>query len=146
MNLVRGRVERDGDGATAVTLGDHRLSLAAANGALAAYAGTEVAVGLRPEHLADPPPALSRGPGSVGWSDLSSCSARSGSFSWRLDAKPVVADELLEPADESTSARRAVVTARFDAHAPVATGDEAEVAVATDRLHFFDLKTGAAIR
>jgi hypothetical protein len=41
---------------------------------------------------------------------------------------------------------QALVTARFDAHAAIDTGDTTEVAVATERLHFFDLKTGKAIR
>jgi hypothetical protein len=38
------------------------------------------------------------------------------------------------------------VTARFDAHTKVDPGDLTEVAVRVDRLHFFDLKTGQAIR
>src|SRR5439155_2712640 len=41
---------------------------------------------------------------------------------------------------------RALVTARFDAHARVDPDDLAEVAVTTERLHFFDLTTGRAIR
>ena len=40
----------------------------------------------------------------------------------------------------------ALVTARFDAHARVDPGDLAEVAVTTERLHFFNLATGRAIR
>jgi multiple sugar transport system ATP-binding protein len=74
-----------------------------------------------------------------------------------LDAKPVVADELLEigrDTDETAASEnlresergQALVTARFDAHAAVESGDRAEVAVATERLHFFDLTTGQAIR
>ena len=55
---------------------------------------------------------------------------------WTLDpeASPDAAPDL------------AVVTARFDAHAPVRLGDAAEVAIATEHLQFFDLKTGWAIR
>ena len=74
-----------------------------------------------------------------------------------LDAKPVVADEVLElarDADETAASEilresesgRALVTARFDAHTGAGPGDLTEVAVAAERLHFFDLATGRAIR
>ena len=56
MNLLQGRIERDG-GRLQCVLGDQRLPVAGANGsrrALAAYAGADVAVGVRPEHLGDP--------------------------------------------------------------------------------------------
>jgi hypothetical protein len=39
-----------------------------------------------------------------------------------------------------------IVTARFDARAPVVPDDLVEVSVTVDRLHFFDLATGRAIR
>ena len=54
MNLLHGRIERDGDALQCV-LGDQRLPVAGTNGAsLARYAGADVAVGIRPEHLGDP--------------------------------------------------------------------------------------------
>ena len=45
-----------------------------------------------------------------------------------------------------TKADRALVTARFDAHAKVEPGDLVETAVRVEWLHFFDLTTGRAIR
>jgi multiple sugar transport system ATP-binding protein len=147
MSLVQGRVEHEDGGATAVVLGDQRLPLAPGNGsaALAAYSGAEVAVGLRPEHVVDPgaaPAGLPRLRGRVKFVE------RLGPERFvqlELDAKPVVADELLPLERDTSSTADTLVTARFDAHAPIATGDETEVAVATERLHFFDLETGAAI-
>jgi hypothetical protein len=41
---------------------------------------------------------------------------------------------------------RALVTARFNAHADVGLGDIVEVAVSTERVQYFDLTTGRAIR
>ena len=69
----------------------------------------------------------------------------------------MVADEVLEVARDVDAAAarelllearadRALLTARFDAHAKVDAGDLVEVAVAPERLHFFDLETGGAIR
>jgi multiple sugar transport system ATP-binding protein len=74
-----------------------------------------------------------------------------------LDAEPIVADEMFAVARDADAAAtmeipwgaksgRTLVTARFDAHAGVNPGDLAEVAVRTERLHFFDLATGRAIR
>ena len=75
----------------------------------------------------------------------------------QLDVKPVVAGEVLEVAKDvdptvaeaivaRTRADRALVTARFDSHARVDPGDLADAAVRVERLHFFDLTTGRAIR
>jgi multiple sugar transport system ATP-binding protein len=157
MNLLQGVVLHDGEG-SAVVLGDQRLPLGG-NGAgpLAAYAGAEVAVGLRPEHLADPSAAPAGRPRLSGQVTFVERLGPERLVQLELDAKPVVADELLEIAHDTdpTAASeilresergRALVTARFDAHAPVEPGDRAEVAVATERLHFFDLTTGMAIR
>ena len=74
-----------------------------------------------------------------------------------LDAKPLVADEVLEVAQDvdATAAGeilglaesdKALVTARFDPHANIEPGDLVEAAVRIERLHFFDLTTGHAIR
>src|SRR4029077_10431283 len=74
-----------------------------------------------------------------------------------LDAKPVVAVEVLEvarDADEAAASEilresqsgRALAIARFDAHAGGGPGDSVELAVNTSRLQFFQLSTGRAIR
>jgi multiple sugar transport system ATP-binding protein len=138
MNLLRGRIERDGE-ALACLLGDRRLPVGAGNGsaeALAAYAGREVAVGIRPEHLREPDSSdAPRVRGRVRFAEL-------------LGAEQLVQVELEStPAfDADAPADSAVVTARFDAHAHVGPGDAAEIAVATEGLHFFDVESGRAIR
>jgi multiple sugar transport system ATP-binding protein len=158
MNLLQGRIERDGNG-LAVLLGDKRLPLAADNGAeaLTAYAGADVAVGIRPEHLGDPAEAPERRPRLLGRVGFVERLGPERLVQLELTARPVVADELLEiarDADETAASEivrgsergQALVTARFAAHAPIEPGDRAEVAVTVEHLHFFDLKTGAAIR
>ena len=157
MNLLRGRIERDGNG-LAVFVGDTRLPAASGNGGapLAAYSGADVAVGIRPEHLADPAGASER-PRLAGRVRFVERLGSERLVQFEIDARPVVADELLEIAREADGAAaseipraseraQAVVTARFEAHAPVEPGDRGEVAVSVERLHFFDLATGAAIR
>jgi multiple sugar transport system ATP-binding protein len=158
MNLLQGRVERDGDG-LAVVVGGERLPVVSRNGTapLVDYAGADVAVGIRPEHLGDPadaPEGSPRLPGRVRFVE------RLGPerlVQLELAARPVVADELLEiarDADETAASEilresasgQAVVTARLDAHAEVDAGDRFDAAVAIERLHFFDLTTGVAIR
>jgi limonene-1,2-epoxide hydrolase len=51
-----------------------------------------------------------------------------------IDARPVATEG------------SAVLTARFDAHARVTPDERCELAVRTERLHFFDLATRRAIR
>jgi multiple sugar transport system ATP-binding protein len=142
MNLLRGRIEREGNKLVCV-LDDRRVPVATGNGsraALAAYAGGEAVVGVRPEHLRE--------------SDASDAPRLRGRvrFAELLGAEQLVQVELdeawtLDPeASPGAAPRRAVVTARFDAHSPVRLGDATEVAIATERLQFFDLKTGWAIR
>ena len=158
MNLLQGRIERDGAGLTCV-IGDQQLPVTGANGAgpaVAAYAGADVAVGIRPEHLGDPAarPERPRLHGRVKFAELLGAERL---LQIELDAKPVVSDELLElarDADETNASdilresesRRVLVTARFEAHTGAGPGDLTEVAVAAERMHFFDLATGRAIR
>jgi multiple sugar transport system ATP-binding protein len=159
MNVLHGRIERNGRGLQCV-LGDQCLPLAGTNGfgsPLDAYAGAEVAVGVRPEHLGDPaegPPDRPRLRGQVRFVELLGAERM---VQIQLDVKPVVVDQALEVARDLDAAaaeeilgqaksEQALVTARFDAHARVSPSDLVEVAVTIERLHFFDLTTGRAIR
>ena len=58
-----------------------------------------------------------------------------------LPAPPVSVDGA-----RPTGSEQALAIARFPADAPVDAGDPVELAVNVDRLHFFDLGTGRAIR
>jgi multiple sugar transport system ATP-binding protein len=159
MNVLQGRIEYDGRALQCV-LGDQRLPLAGTNGfvsALAGYAGADVAVGLRPEHLGDPAESPSDSPRLRGRVKIVELLGAERLIQIQLDVRSVVVDEVLEVARnvDTTLAEeilgraksdKALVTARFDAHTKVDPGDLTEVAVRVDRLHFFDLKTGQAIR
>jgi ABC-type sugar transport system ATPase subunit len=138
---------RDGDALLCV-LGDRRLPVAGANGlaaALAPFAGAEVGVGIRSEHLGDPagcPPGCPRLHGRVKFVELLGAERH---VLIELDLEPVVAGGKPAVTGDGKPAR-ALATARFDVHARVNPGDLTEVAVTPERLHFFDLATGRAIR
>jgi multiple sugar transport system ATP-binding protein len=153
MNLLHGRIELD-DGGVSCAVGECRLPAPAS---LVAYAGSSVAVGLRPETLVDPahaPLAAPRLAGRVRFVELLGAERL---VQIELDARPVIADEVFEIArdvDEAAaddllhqvSAERALLTARFDSQRKVDAGDLVEVAIAAERLHFFELANGRAIR
>ena len=159
MNLLRGRIERD-DGTLQCVLGDQRLPVPGTNSlvaALARYVGAEVALGVRPEHLSDPAEGSADRPRLRGRVRFVELLGAERLVQIQLDVKPVVADEVLEVARDvdATAAGeilglaksdQSLVTARFDAHANVDPGDLVEASVRVERLHFFDLTTGRAIR
>jgi multiple sugar transport system ATP-binding protein len=137
MNLLKATIERDGD-VTACVVGSGRLPLT--NGvipAIAAYEGAEVAVGIRAEHLGDPGTDGTGQPPLRGRVKFVELLGSERLVQLEVDATPV---------GNRDGAAPAVVTARYDAHAAIGAGELAELAVATDHLHFFDLETGAAIR
>jgi multiple sugar transport system ATP-binding protein len=138
MNLLKGRIERDRE-TTSCVVGDGRLPVGniSLGAALSAYEGAELAVGIRPERLGDPGTAANGRPRLRGRVKFVELLGSERLVQLELDATPMVAVE--------GSPARAIVSARFDAHAPIAAGDDAELAVAVDHLHFFDLETGEAI-
>jgi multiple sugar transport system ATP-binding protein len=155
MNLLRGRIERDGDTLHCV-LAEARLPLAVGNGrlrALAAYAGAEVAVGIRAEHLGSPASGPAGRPTLRGRIKFVELLGAERHVQLELDTQPVVVaaaggagEDTAEPLPSQASPGRALVIARFEPHAAGDVGDLAEIAVTTERLHFFDLVTGLAIR
>ncbi len=100
MNVLQGRIERDG-GLLHCVLGDQRLPVTGANGpvgALEAYSGADVAVGVRPEDLGDPaegPPDRPRLRGRVKLVELLGAERL---VQIQLDVQPVVVDQVLEVA------------------------------------------------
>jgi multiple sugar transport system ATP-binding protein len=160
MNLLQGRIEADGSTLQCV-LGDVRLPITVGNGAaptLAGYAGREIAVGIRPEHLSTPTAASNEGARLRGRIRFSELLGAERLVQIELDARPAPVDGAAEPSHDDgdgdavaasprpSSTGRALVTARLDAHVGATPGDLAEVAVATAQMHFFDLKTGQSIR
>ena len=159
MNLLQGRIEQDGEALRCV-IGDQMLPVSEPDGsaaALAAYKGADVAVGIRPEHIGDPAAGAPDRPRLRGQVKFAELLGAERLIQIELEARPVVADEVLEVARDSDEAAasqilresargHAVVTARFDAHAGAAPGELTEIAVTSERLQFFDLATGKAIR
>ena len=159
MNLIQGRIERDGDAFRCV-LGDQQIPVAASDAiasALAPYAGSELAVGIRSEHLGEPTSGAPERPHLRGQVKFVEQLGVERQVQIELAVKPVVAEDVLEVAKdideaavekilEKAKSDRSLVIARFDAHANVSPGDIVDVAVATERLHYFDLTTGRAIR
>ncbi|CAM5457537.1 ABC transporter ATP-binding protein [Streptomyces spiroverticillatus] len=154
MNLVRAELVRDGD-ALAVALGGSRLTVTpevlARHPDLPSYAGREVVVGIRPEHLQDEEFA---GPGREG--DLLRAEVRlredlgrevsllvnpvPGSSSWSR----LVLDDSATVEDDPTGAA-ATLTATVHQRTRLRDGDVASLRVSLPELHFFDPSTSLAI-
>jgi multiple sugar transport system ATP-binding protein len=159
MNLVEGRLERD-DGGLATVLGDTRLKLddenLASRPALRNFEGRTVVVGLRPEHLQDAAvaqdvPADRRLKGHV---ELREALGSELMVHFAIDAPPAMTEEVQELAEDAgTTAEdlqggdthRAVLVGRFSSDSQVREAQDAEIAVDTRSLHFFDPETGLAI-
>jgi multiple sugar transport system ATP-binding protein len=140
MNLLRGKLDRRGDGQV-LTIGSQEIPILpetmADTPGLASYVGREVAVGIRPEHLRDSasePGAQNLLRGQV--------EVREGLGSEVIlyvatDATPVTGIE-----DAAVSA---TVIARVDPTTSLKVGDPAVLAIDPRKIHFFDLETEQAI-
>ena len=157
MNMALGRIERDGDD-LAVHVGRSRLPLPAAvaheRPALSSFAGRQVAVGIRSEDMEDAglvrrsADAVTRLRAKV---SLIEALGSQIMVHFLLDAPRVVTEDtkLLDkdahtaelPTHDETK-----FVASFAPRSRVRTGDEIEVVVDAERMHFFDPETGAAIR
>jgi multiple sugar transport system ATP-binding protein len=162
MNLVEASLERDDDGGYAVRLGDderQRLTLpqelVAARPALAAYAGRELVLGIRPESFED---------ASVGGFDHGADGGRliaqvrlREALGSEVDvhatiaARPARTEEVQElEADKGVQsldadAAEAMIVGRLSPRATAREGDTVELAVDTRSLHFFDPGSGLGI-
>jgi len=127
MNMAVGRVVRDGDD-LAVRLGSATIRLHPSvekdRPALAAYVAHDVAVGIRSEDMEDPR------------------LVRDAPADTKLLDKDAHTDEA--PAHTEIQGTRFV--AAFDPRSRVKAGDQVEVVIDTERMHFFDPETGGAIR
>jgi multiple sugar transport system ATP-binding protein len=159
MNMAVGKIVRDGDD-QAVRMGSATIRLdpvvARQRPALAAYVARDVAVGIRSEDMEDArlvrdAPADSRLKATV---SLVEALGATIVVHFEVDApKVVTADtKLLEkdahtdeaPSHEGVQGTRFV--ASFAPRSRVRAGDQIEVVVDTERMHFFDPDSGAAIR
>jgi multiple sugar transport system ATP-binding protein len=161
MNIFRARVEQFGDGLACV-LGDGGAKLAlsarwlSANGdGLAQYCGRDVAVGIRPEHLCNIYGG-GGGPSLRGKIVLVETLGSERAVHMKIEAESVVTDALIEIAQDvdatalqalglEAGAHHAQVAARLPSELRAEVGNQVEVEVRPDRLHFFDITTGAAV-
>jgi multiple sugar transport system ATP-binding protein len=152
MNVFRGRLD-----GSSVVLGEQRLELPErVLDPLAAYQGRELAVGIRPEHLVDPgrDGSLPRLRGDVKFTEALPPERLVYAT---IEAPPVVTEDAREIAadvdaaaverlEELADKRFVLACARFDIATTAPERGQQEFAVVADRLHFFDLETGGAIR
>ena len=159
MNLLEATLERSNGGLAAV-LGSQRLTIddevVAARPGLADYEGKQVVVGIRPEQLEDAEiaresPSDRRIRGEV---ELREALGSELMVHFSVDAPPALTEDVKELAEDAGQTaeelgggdvNRAVVVGRFGPDSKVREGSNAEVAVDTRGLHFFDTDNGMAI-
>jgi len=156
MNFLSGTLVRAGDG-YAVRLGEETLDLPAGvlreRPALAGYAEKPIVVGVRPEDVEDAALAGDVPDGSTltGTVDLVEPLGSDLIVHVRLPVPQATGlDDIAELAEESgdvlpVDTSEATVVARMSPRSKVREGDQARIALATDRLHFFDPHDGLAV-
>jgi multiple sugar transport system ATP-binding protein len=144
MNLYEAELGR---GASSLTLGSQQIALPESvlrgRPGLAAFAGSKVVAGLRPEHLTI---ALKGDVDTLlqGDVDLVESVGSELLVHFRIDARRVTADGA-NPAEEEGLVVSGEGVARLDPMTEIRLGQRVPFAVAVERMHFFNLKTGTAI-
>jgi multiple sugar transport system ATP-binding protein len=158
MNLLEAKLERR-NGTLDVALGEQRIGiddeLLSARPALADYEGRKVVLGVRPEQLEDAALVPDAGDDRRirGRVELREALGSELMVHFLLQAPPALTEEVKELAEDAgTTAEElgggvssTVVVGRFAPESKVREGEEAEIAVDTRALHFFDTETGTAI-
>ena len=136
------------EGARSIKLGSQEVPLPDAvrvkRPALASYAGKDVVVGMRPEHLPAAKPG-DTGSTLVGTVDLVEALGSELVVHFTIDAHRVIAEGALEK-DEAEVLGAGEGVARVEAKTPVKVGDRMTFAIDIEDMQFFDPKTGLAIR
>jgi multiple sugar transport system ATP-binding protein len=136
------------EGARSIKLGSQEIPLPEAvrqkRPGLASYAGKDVVVGMRPEHLPAAKPG-DTGPTLVGDVDLIEALGSEQVVHFTIDAHRVIAEGAVEK-DEAEALGSGEGVARVDAKNPVKVGDRMTFAIDIEDMQFFDPKTGLAIR
>jgi multiple sugar transport system ATP-binding protein len=154
MNFLTGKLIRDDAGGYVVQLGHEHLRIPAQvlsdRPALAGYENRDVTVGIRPEDIEDASlitPA--EGQTLVGRAELVEPLGSDLMVHISTDAPPAQESEdmaeLAKEVEAGGPGSESVMIARFSPRSPVRLGDRVTVALATERLHFFEPASGAAI-
>ena len=137
-----------GEGARSVKLGSQTVMLpdtvALKRPALRSYAGKDVVVGMRPEHLHAASPETT-GPKLVGDVELVEALGSELVVHFTIDAHRVIAEGALDK-DEAAVMQSGEGVARVEAKTPVKPGDKMTFSVDVEDMQFFDTQTGLAIR
>jgi multiple sugar transport system ATP-binding protein len=136
------------EGARSIKLGSQEIPLPdavrAKRPALASFAGKDVVVGMRPEHLPAAKPGYA-GPTLVGEVELIEALGSEQVVHFTIDAHRVIAEGALEK-DEAEAMSSGEGVARVEAKYPVKVGDRVTFAIDIEDMQFFDTQTGLAIR
>src|SRR6201994_3346987 len=137
-----------GEGARSLKLGSQTIdlpdSVRVKRPALTSYAGKDVVVGLRPEHLPAEAPD-SAGPKLVGEVDLVEALGSELVVHFTIDAHRVMAEGAVDK-DEAAAVKSGEGVARVEAKTPVKPGDRMTFSVDVEDMQFFDAQSGLAIR
>jgi multiple sugar transport system ATP-binding protein len=155
MNMVEATLERS-NGTLAASLGSQRIVLGEekvnAHPGLRKYEGRTVILGIRPEDLQDAAlaPDTPQDRRLRGRVVLREALGSEIQAHFNIDARPALTDDVRELAADvgeelTDQAPHTTMVGRFGAGSGVRQGQEAEVAVDTQALHFFDPDTGAGI-
>ena len=145
MNLYDATV---GVGVRSVKIGSQEIDLPEVvrikRPALVSYAGKDVVVGLRPEHLPAAPPDYT-GTVLAGDVDLVELLGSEQVVHFTIDANRVLAEGAVDR-DEATAIKHGEGVARVAPNTPVKPGDKLPMAVNLEDMYFFDPQTRLAIR
>jgi multiple sugar transport system ATP-binding protein len=137
-----------GENVRSIKLGSQEIDLPEAvvlkRPGLRGYAGKDVVVGLRPEHL-PAESAEATGPKLVGDVDLVEALGSELVVHFTIDANRVLAEGAVDK-DEAAAVKKGEGVARVAAKTPVKPGDRLTFAVSIEDMQFFDAQTGLAIR
>ncbi len=149
MNLYEGRISMSGDTGT-VTIGAHSFGLAAeslaARPALRGYDGKPVIIGIRPEDFEDASIATDAPADRRLTSKVTLIEALGSEIMvhFRLDAKTVDSGDP-DAVEETHGENAANAVGRFSPRSPARMGQQVEIAVASENVHFFDAESRQAI-
>src|ERR1700691_5812557 len=136
------------EGARSIKLGSQEVPLPDAvrqkRPALVSFAGKDVVIGMRPEHLPAAKPGET-GPTLVGEVELIEALGSEQVVHFTIDAHRVIAEGALEK-DEAEAVGAGEGVARVEAKFPVKVGDRMTFAIDIEDMQFFDTATGLAIR
>jgi multiple sugar transport system ATP-binding protein len=160
MNMLEATVERR-DGALEIVVGEARIELShatvAAHPALASYSGRPIVLGIRPESLEDATLVADARHRLPGRAELREALGPDVLVHFSIAARQAVTEDVRELVEDVGDDRRlerlvsgvesrTTLVGRFSPDTRTREGDTIEVALDERSLHFFDPRSGLAIR